>query len=99
MKTIWEAIGEATFRAGETIPAVFGSHVPNVALEKVHMICETYSIWTLYIAPVLLKGRFLDERYYNHFFTLFPPPPPPPPPSRGLHIRPRQLGKGRLITR
>jgi hypothetical protein len=70
MKTVWEAIGEATFRAGETIPAAFGSRVPNVALEKAHMICETYSIWTLYIAPVLLKGRFLDERYYNHFVKL-----------------------------
>ena len=40
MKTVWEAIGEATFWAGEMIPAVFGSCVPNVALEKAHMICE-----------------------------------------------------------
>jgi hypothetical protein len=44
MKTVWEVIREATFRAGEMIPAVFGSHVPNVALEKGHMVCETYSI-------------------------------------------------------
>ena len=70
MKTVWEAIGEATFRAGETIPAAFGSRVPNVALEKAHMIAETYSIWTLYLAPVLLKGRFLNERYYKHFVKL-----------------------------
>jgi hypothetical protein len=70
MKTVWDAIGEATFWAGETIPAAFGSCVPNVALEKAHMICEAYSIWTLYIAPVLLKGHFLDECYYNHFVKL-----------------------------
>ena len=70
MKTVWEVIREATFWAGETIPATFGSHVPNVASEKAHMICETYSIWTLYIAPVLLKGHFLDECYYNHFVKL-----------------------------
>jgi hypothetical protein len=70
MRTVWNAIGEATFRAGETIPAALGSRVPNIALEKAHMIAETYSIWTLYFAPVLLKGRFLDERYYKHFMEL-----------------------------
>jgi hypothetical protein len=70
VKTVWEAIGEATFQAGGTIPAAFGSRVPNIALERAHMICETYSIWTLYLAPVLLKGRFLNERYYNHFVKL-----------------------------
>src|ERR1700733_12127601 len=70
MKTVWETIREATFQAGETIPAVFGSCVPNVSLEKAHMICETYSIWMLYITPMLLKGRFLDEHYYNHFVKL-----------------------------
>ncbi|KAF8239424.1 hypothetical protein L208DRAFT_1237679 [Tricholoma matsutake] len=70
MKTVWEVIGEATFWAGETIPAAFGSRIPNVVLEKAHMIAETYSIWTLYLAPVLLKGRFLDECYYNHFVKL-----------------------------
>lgn len=69
-KTVWEAIGEATFRAGETIPATFRSRIPNIASEKVNMIAETYSIWTLYLAPVLLKGCFLNERYYNHFVKL-----------------------------
>ena len=70
MPTVWNAIGEATFQAGGTIPAAFGSRVPNIALEKSQMIAETYSIWTLYLAPVLLKGRFLNERYYKHFMKL-----------------------------
>jgi hypothetical protein len=70
MQAVWNLIGEATFQAGETIPAAFGSRVPNIASEKAHMICETYSIWTLYLAPVLLKGRFLNEQYYNHFMKL-----------------------------
>jgi hypothetical protein len=70
MKTMWEAIREATFWAGQMIPAAFGSRVPNVASEKVNMIAETHSIWTLYLAPVLLKGRFLNECYYNHFVKL-----------------------------
>ena len=58
MPTIWQAIGEATFNTGKTIPAVFSSRVSNIALEKAHMIEETYSIWTLYIAPTLLRGQF-----------------------------------------
>jgi hypothetical protein len=70
MKTVWEAIREATVQAVETIPATFRSRVPNIALEKAQMITETYSIWTLYLAPVLLKGRFLNECYYNQFMKL-----------------------------
>ena len=54
--TVWQAIGEATYNASRTIPAAFGSRVPNIASEKAHMIAETYSIWILYIAPTLLKG-------------------------------------------
>ena len=57
--TVWQAIGEAAYiHAGRTIPAAFGSKIPNIASEKAHMIAETYSIWTLYIAPTLLKGQF-----------------------------------------
>ena len=70
MKTVWEAIREATFQAGETIPAAFRSCIPNIASEKANMIAETYSIWTLYLAPMLLKGHFLNECYYNHFVKL-----------------------------
>ena len=67
---VWDAIGKATFDAGKTIPAAFGSRVPNVASEKAQMIAETYSIWTLHIAPILLKGRFQSQRYYKHFKEL-----------------------------
>jgi hypothetical protein len=65
---VWDAIGKATFDAGQTIPAAFGSRVPNGASEKAQMIAETYSIWTLYLAPVLLKGRFLNPCYYKNWF-------------------------------
>ena len=62
MPTVWQAIGEATFNSGKTIPAAFSSRVPNIASEKAHMIAETYSIWTLHIAPILLKSRFQHQR-------------------------------------
>jgi hypothetical protein len=70
MPTIWQAIGEVTDNAGKTIPAAFSSRVPNIPSEKAHMIAETYSIWTLYIAPTLLKGQFQHQRYYSHFIRL-----------------------------
>ena len=68
--TVWEAIGEATAKAGKTVPAAFSARVPNIASEKAQMIAKTHSIWTLYIAPTLLKGRFVRPRYYKHFMEL-----------------------------
>jgi hypothetical protein len=38
--------------------------------EKVNMIAKTYVIWTLYLAPMLLKGHFLNKWYYNYFVKL-----------------------------
>jgi hypothetical protein len=70
VRTVWEAIGVGTANAGKTIPAAFGSRVPNIASEKAQMTAETHSIWTLYIAPTLLRGRFISERYYKHFVEL-----------------------------
>lgn len=67
---VWDALGEATFEAGKTIPAAFGSWVLNIASERAQMIAETYSIWMLYLAPVLLKGHFLNQCYYKHFKEL-----------------------------
>lgn len=67
---VWKAIGKATAAAGRTIPAAFGAPVPNLSLNGAHMTCETYSIWTLYYAPILLRGRFVKTRYYNHFVDL-----------------------------
>jgi hypothetical protein len=68
--TAWEAIGEATVNARKTIPALFGSRFLNIASEKAQMIAKTHSIWTLYIAPTLLKGQFVCPQYYKHFMGL-----------------------------
>ena len=34
------------------------------------MTAETYSIWTLYLAPALLHSCFLYKQYYKHFIQL-----------------------------
>ena len=67
--SVWDAISKATFDAGKTIPAVFGSRIPNIASGKAQMIVETYSIWTLYLTPILLKGRFPNPHYYKNWFN------------------------------
>jgi len=69
-KTVWEAIAEAGAATGTYIPSAFGTRVPNLVTEKKHMTCETYANWTRYLAPVLLRGRFLEEKYYKHFVRL-----------------------------
>ena len=69
MPTVWQAIGEATFNAGKMIPAAFSSRVSNIALEKAHMIAETYSIWTLYITLYCLKANFNTNNITNILFN------------------------------
>ena len=67
---IWEKISEETASMGQHIPASFGSRVPNIADEKSHMTCETYSIWTIHWAPIVLRDCFVNTHYYNHFCRL-----------------------------
>jgi hypothetical protein len=34
------------------------------------MTAEMWANWTLYIAPVVLRGRFMEDKYYKHFMNL-----------------------------
>ena len=34
------------------------------------MSAEMISNWTLYIAPIVLRGRFPKTKYYTHFMQL-----------------------------
>ncbi|PPR00725.1 hypothetical protein CVT24_000949 [Panaeolus cyanescens] len=64
---VWETIGAETLAAGKTIPAAFGAAVPNIAKQGVILTAEMYSNWTLFIAPIVLRGRFRKPVYYTHF--------------------------------
>ncbi|KAI0683538.1 hypothetical protein C8Q76DRAFT_662367 [Earliella scabrosa] len=70
MPSIWDAIGVASAQSGDTIPSSFGPRSPNVASDKTSWTADSRSFWTLYVAPVLLEGRFLHQRYYDHFVRL-----------------------------
>lgn len=67
---VWDAIGVATAAAGSTIPSVFGVRPPNPATYKSSYSAETWSFWTLYLGPILLRRRFRHQRYYKHFIEL-----------------------------
>jgi tnp2 family transposase len=67
---IWDEIGAATAACKATIPAAFGAPVPNIATKQSPMSAEMYANWTLFIAPIVLHGRFKSAKYYRHFMQL-----------------------------
>jgi hypothetical protein len=67
---IWNEIGTATAASKATIPAAFGAPVPNIATKNCPMSAEMYANWTLFIAPIVLRGRFKSAQYYQHFMRL-----------------------------
>ncbi|KAG6847183.1 hypothetical protein H0H93_009630 [Arthromyces matolae] len=69
-KTVWDAIGEATATSGSTIPSAYGARVLNVAKDRTYFSAEMISLWTMYIAPVVLRRHFTSPRYYKHFIQL-----------------------------
>lgn len=54
----WKEVGEVAAACKATIPSAFGAPVPNVALQRSQMTSKMYSNWTLFIAPIVLRGRF-----------------------------------------
>jgi hypothetical protein len=67
---IWKKIGAATAACGATIPSAFGAPVPNMATKWHLMNAEIHANWTLYIALIVLHGRFKRHQYYQHFMQL-----------------------------
>jgi hypothetical protein len=56
--------------SGSTIPSVFGAQPPNVASDKSACTADTWSFWILYLGPILLRRKFNNHKYYDHFVDL-----------------------------
>ena len=69
-KSVWEAIGDAAARSGDTIPSDFGARMPNIHTERSSMTAETWSFWIMYLRPILLRDQFSKPVYYDHFVKL-----------------------------
>ena len=67
---IWEEVGVTSAAATRTIPSSFGSPIPNPANDRSYTTSSTWSVWSLFIAPIVLRGRFPEDRYYKHFCSL-----------------------------
>ncbi|KIO17587.1 hypothetical protein M407DRAFT_84835 [Tulasnella calospora MUT 4182] len=67
MDRVWKEIGASTLKANATIPASFGRRIPNIAEDRTYMTAEGYLVWATMYAPILLRGRFREERYYRHW--------------------------------
>jgi hypothetical protein len=67
---IWEAVGARSAAATRTIPSSFGASIPNPAKDRSSFTSSTWSVWSLFIAPTVLRGRFPEDRYYKHFCSL-----------------------------
>jgi hypothetical protein len=65
---VWEQIGIETAEAYKTIPSEFVGAMPNIAKSKYK--AEYWSFWTVHLGPILLQGRFPNDKYYHHFCTL-----------------------------
>ena len=61
---VWDALGEATFEAGKTIPAAFGSWVLNIASERAQMIADVKASGTsLHLKIKLENGVIVKQRF------------------------------------
>jgi len=67
---IWQAIGATSAEATKLIPSSFGASIPDPAKDCLYFTSLTWSMWSLFIAPTVLRGRFPKDCYYNHFCSL-----------------------------
>ena len=67
---VWEEIGEETANAVKTIPAAFVRVLSNIADDRSHFMAESWGFWFMYIAPIVLRGRFQKNCYYKHMCSL-----------------------------
>jgi hypothetical protein len=59
----WEIIWQETADAVQHIPADFVRVLKN---NPSYYTAEAWCFWLVYLAPILLKDRFRDEKYYTH---------------------------------
>ncbi|KAJ8582824.1 hypothetical protein M405DRAFT_749671 [Rhizopogon salebrosus TDB-379] len=67
---IWEQVGEETAAAVQHIPSAFVRVLGNIASDRSQFTAESWCFWFIYLAPILLQGRFKKAKYYNHMCQL-----------------------------
>jgi len=67
---IWEEFGQETVNAVKTIPSSFVCVLGNIAENRSSFTAESWGFWFIYLALILLKNHFLDNKYYVHMCKL-----------------------------
>lgn len=67
---IWEEVGKETAAAVRDIPASFVRVLSNIATDRSLFTAESWCFWFVYLAPILLKDRFMKKKYYKHMCEL-----------------------------
>jgi len=67
---IWQVIGATSTEATKTIPSSFGASIPDPAKDCSYFTSLMWSVWSLFIAPTVLRDRFPKAWYYKHFCSL-----------------------------
>jgi len=67
---IWKEIGQETVDAVKDIPSAFVRSLGNLAEDSSYFTAEGWAFWFMYLAPILLQGRFQKEVYYRHLCEL-----------------------------
>lgn len=68
--SVWNAIGVACAKSGDTIPSAFGCRIPNLKDKRYEITSESMLLFATLLGPALLRGRFRRPRYYTHFVRL-----------------------------
>ncbi|KAF7372602.1 hypothetical protein MVEN_00123100 [Mycena venus] len=64
---IWEEIWRETSEAVRDIPAQF---VRSMTDAPRNFTAESWCFWFVYMAPILLRGRFKQQKYHDHLCNL-----------------------------
>jgi len=70
LENVWIEIGNETANATRHIPAAFVRVLGDIAQDRSGFTAESWAFWFMYIAPIVLKGRFPKKRYYKHMCAL-----------------------------
>jgi hypothetical protein len=65
---IWEQVGLETADTNKTLPSDFVGAMPNITNSKYK--AKFWSFWVQYLGPILLRNRFPNAKYYDHFCDL-----------------------------
>ena len=66
----WEQIGLETAGCVGELPSSYVRVLGNIHTDSGHYNAEAWAFWLMYIAPIVLKDRFDDDKYYDHAVLL-----------------------------